>query len=110
MLRKWKALEEYWVANCEVTRGQFEEFINDAKVAVSDKSANWGGIDNRFSPTMDQPAQNVNWFDAQKYCSWLSQKEGRSPSYRQTGTKVKLYDSDNAASEAGATPWVSGWP
>jgi len=40
-LQNWKTLDEYWVANCEVTRGQFEKFVKDDKVAVSEKREKW---------------------------------------------------------------------
>jgi len=88
-LRNLKKPDEYWVASCEVTRGQFEKFVNDNAVAVTEKPEKWNGIDKRSSPTKEHPAQNVSWYDAVKYCNWLSLKEGLSPSYRRTGTKEK---------------------
>jgi len=86
---KGKTLDEYWVANCEVTRGQFEKFVKDDKVAVSEKPEKWEGISEGISPTDEHPAQQVSWYDAVMYCNWLSLNEGRSPSYRRSGTKEK---------------------
>ena len=88
-LRNCKTLDEYWVANCEITRGQFEQFVKDDQVDVH---VNIGKLSVRYkraSPTEEHPEQQVSWYDAVKYCNWLSLKEGRSLSYRNTGTKEK---------------------
>ncbi len=89
MLKKWKALDEYWVADCEVMRGQFGQFMSDEKFPTLDKPEKWEGVNKQYSPTAAHPAQYVNWFDAVKYCNWLSVKDGRIPNYRRTGTKEK---------------------
>ncbi len=86
------ALNEFWVADREVTRGQFEAFINDAEYAAAEKPANWEGIYSGTSPTADHPAQQVSWYDAVLYCNWLSRREGRPVCYERTGTKEKGYD------------------
>lgn len=82
-----KTLDEYWVADCEVTRGQFKQFIADEKFPATEKPINWPGIDVEIRPTAAHPAQRVSWYDAVMYCNWLSLKEGRSPCYRRSGTK-----------------------
>lgn len=66
---------EFWVGDREVTRGQFEEFMNDANYAATEKPAEWQGVDTVYSPTADHPAQRVSWYDAVLYCNWLSQRE-----------------------------------
>ena len=89
---------EFWVADREVTRGQFEEFMNDTNYAATEKPVGWNGVDIVISPTADHPAQQVSWYDAVLYCNWLSQREGLQPCYERTGTKEKggsdetLYD------------------
>ncbi len=75
---------EFWVADREVTRGQFEAFFNDAMYAVAEKPINWNGIDSGISPTADHPAQQVSWYDAVLYCNWLSRREGRPVCYERT--------------------------
>lgn len=73
----------YWIANREVTRGEFEAFLDDSSYA-GEKS------DERISPTSNHPAQNVIWYDAVMYCNWLSLQEGRTPAYRNVGReKIK---------------------
>ena len=79
----------FWAADREVTRGQFEAFINDATYAAAEKPAEWKGVESNYSPTADHPAQNVGWYDAVLYCNWLSLREGRTVSYKRTGTKEK---------------------
>jgi serine/threonine protein kinase/formylglycine-generating enzyme required for sulfatase activity len=84
--------EPYWVSDREVTRGQFEQFINDTAYLATEKPADWQGVDAFISPTADHPAQRLNWYDAVLYCNWLSLREGLKPCYERTGTKEKAYD------------------
>ena len=81
---------ELWVADREVTRGQFEEFIHDANYAATKKPEDWVGVNQNVSPTADHPAQQVSWYDALLYCNWLSQREGLQPCHERSGTKQKI--------------------
>ncbi|RLT22879.1 MAG: DUF1559 domain-containing protein, partial [Planctomycetota bacterium] len=92
-----KVVGEFWVGDREVTRGQFEAFMNDANYAATEKPAGWDRVEISISPTADHPVQKVSWYDAVMYCNWLSQREGLQPCYERTGTKEKgsyteLYD------------------
>lgn len=86
--------QPYWVANREVTRGEFEAFLHDFSYngpKPADPRASRPDV--RISPTLDHPAQRVAWVDAVMYCNWLSSKEGRKPAYRTVGKeKIKDYD------------------
>jgi formylglycine-generating enzyme required for sulfatase activity len=57
----------------EVTNKEFAEFRanHDSGAAVHPSLA----ADNN-------PAANVSWADAVQYCNWLSQREGRTPAYK----------------------------
>jgi formylglycine-generating enzyme required for sulfatase activity len=35
-----------------------------------------GVVNTRYSATTDSPVNNVTWYDAARYCRWLSEKEG----------------------------------
>ncbi len=72
---------EFWVADGEVTRGQFELFMNDTSYPDEEKPKDWEGVDETASPTANHPAQRVSWYDAVMYCNWLSKREGRIPCY-----------------------------
>jgi|GEM_PF-3850688 len=85
----WQSRASQWVGDREVTRGQFEQFINDAKYAASEKPADWKGFDVQISPTADHSAQRVSWYDAVLYCNWLSLHEGFLPCYERTGSEEK---------------------
>ncbi len=76
---------DFWVSNWEVTRGQFELFMNDPNYDSAEKPAGWKGVDQKVSPTPDHPVQNVGWYDALMYCNWLSLREGLQPRYMRTG-------------------------
>ena len=98
MSREVIVKKEFWVADREVTRGQFERFMNDAQypatekpVEISRKSYEGGTT---VSPTAHHPAHRMNRYDAIKYCNWLSIQEGRSVCYERTGTKEKNGYSD----------------
>jgi formylglycine-generating enzyme required for sulfatase activity len=90
--------EPYWVANREVTRGEFEAFINDSSYSgerPQDRKESELVIYAEPSPTLDHPAKEVSWYDAVLYCNWLSRREGRTPAYRVSGKqKVKDYNRD----------------
>lgn len=74
----------YWIAAREVTRGEFEAFINDLSYQ-GEKPKDLLGSRQEFSPTVYHPAQMVAWHDAVMYCNWLSIQEGRQPAYRVVG-------------------------
>jgi serine/threonine protein kinase/formylglycine-generating enzyme required for sulfatase activity len=97
----------YWLASREVTRGEYEAFLedNDAGEKPTDREK----PDPNISPTPAHPAQRVSWYDAVMYCNWLSRKEGRTPAYRSAGKgKIKDYvnrefEVDQWEEEVGAT-------
>ena len=83
-----KPKSEFWLARCEVTRGQFEAFILDKEYKF-ERPTDWEGVNTYISPTTDHPAQQVSWYDAVMYCNWLSRREGKTPAYHKTGRKEK---------------------
>ena len=86
---------EFWVCDREVSRGQFEQFMNDTNYAAAEKPAAWSGGDTSASPSADHPAQQVSWYDAVMYCNWLSRREGRTAAYRLAGKeKVQNYNNN----------------
>ena len=72
----------YAIATTEVTNEQFERFL----VAVPDYGARWRAATlarfgdpprfKTFSRTPDSPQVAVSWYDAARYCNWLSQVAG----------------------------------
>ena len=85
--------QPYWLANREVTRGEFEAFINDKSYqGAKPTDPENAKSDEDSSPTLEHPAQQLSWYDAVMYCNWLSAKEGRTAAYRAVGKeKVKDY-------------------
>jgi formylglycine-generating enzyme required for sulfatase activity len=58
------------IATKEVTNAQFQEFLRaNPDVRHADHRAD-------YSPTPDSPAIGVTWFEAVRYCRWLTEKEG----------------------------------
>jgi formylglycine-generating enzyme required for sulfatase activity len=52
------------VGTREVTTGQYREFLRDSGGATVGPSRD------------DRPIDSVSWFDAARYCRWLSEREG----------------------------------
>ena len=72
----------YAIATTEVTNEQFARFL----AAVPDYGAQWRAATAarfgepprlaRYSRTPDSPQVGVSWYDAARYCNWLSEQAG----------------------------------
>jgi formylglycine-generating enzyme required for sulfatase activity len=72
----------YGIATTEVTNEQFARFL----AAVADYAARWKTATTarfgdpprfvEFSRTADSPQVAVSWYDAARYCNWLSERAG----------------------------------
>ncbi|MEQ1827567.1 MAG: formylglycine-generating enzyme family protein, partial [Pirellula sp.] len=91
LMKKLERVDEFWVADREVSRGQFELFMSDASYPAKEKPENWEGVYKQTSPTADHPAQKVSWYDSVLFCNWLSLHEGRKPCYERTGEKEQEF-------------------
>ncbi len=81
--------QAFFLSDREISVGQFQEFISDAKYPNAEKPEKWQNVGAQISPTPDQPVQQANWYDAVLFCNWLSRKEGRPARYERTGKKEK---------------------
>ncbi|MEO2017005.1 MAG: SUMF1/EgtB/PvdO family nonheme iron enzyme, partial [Fuerstiella sp.] len=79
----------FLLADSEVTRAQFQQFIDDPEYSDTEKPTDWEGADELYSPTEQHPVQEVNWYDAVLFCNWLSGVEGLTPCYERAGEKRK---------------------
>jgi len=68
-------LSSFWMAKTEVTQELYESVM--------------GTDPSYFTGDSSRPVEQVSWYDAVAFCNALSQKEGLSPVYTITGTKVK---------------------
>jgi formylglycine-generating enzyme required for sulfatase activity len=80
----------FYLADREVTVGQFQEFMNDRQCPVEEKPIAWGGPSKAVGPSPDCPVQQVNSVDALLYCNWLSRREGRQSCYRKAGDSWEI--------------------
>jgi len=63
----------YAISATHVTVGEFKKFMEEMKAkGIVIQTA----IDKRICPEDDCPMVGVNWYDAARYCRWLSEKEG----------------------------------
>jgi formylglycine-generating enzyme required for sulfatase activity len=86
----------FFMGNCEVTVGQFKQFVDETGYATEAERGGggayafnsnthefeWGkNVDWRnpgWTQTLDHPVVNVSWNDAMAFCKWLSEKEARN--------------------------------
>jgi formylglycine-generating enzyme required for sulfatase activity len=93
---------QYWIAAEEVSRGDFEACLADSEYHKTDTdlikrfTAEVGTSAARasqlYSPTPEHPAQDISWYDALRYCNWLSTRDGLIPVYRFRGRQIELQD------------------
>jgi hypothetical protein len=91
------AKDPYWLANRELTRGEYEAFLDDTNDQRVKPTIGIKALES-VSPTPYHPALFVSWYDAVLYCNWLSIKENRKPAYRSIG-KVKILNGENKEME-----------
>ena len=90
-----KLTSDFYLGQHEVTVGQFRKFVADDGYQTEAESDGKGGYgfdeaegsfaqdakytwkNPGFTQTDAHPVVNVSWNDAQKFCAWLSQKEGK---------------------------------
>jgi formylglycine-generating enzyme required for sulfatase activity len=87
----------FYLGTYHVTRGQFRQFVADARYKTeAEKAKNpgaWGwdpekkqlGFNEKYSwlntgfpQTSEHPVVHVSWNDAVEFCNWLSRKEGKT--------------------------------
>jgi formylglycine-generating enzyme required for sulfatase activity len=87
---------DYFLGKYPVTRGQFRQFLTEARTrseAERDGQGGWGFNEDAgkfegrkpqytwenpgFQQTDDHPVVNVTWNDADAFCRWLANREGR---------------------------------
>lgn len=75
----------------EVTHGEFEPFLNEARKLYPEKIPHEYLLPFEFSETDRlHPATHVTWLAAAAYCNWLSRKEGRVEAYDIRFGKARL--------------------
>ncbi|MEO2024351.1 MAG: formylglycine-generating enzyme family protein [Fuerstiella sp.] len=77
----------FLLADSEVTRAQFQQFMDDPEYPDTEKPTDWEGSYELYSPTEQHPVQQVSWYDAVLFCNWLSGKEDLMPCYERAGEK-----------------------
>ena len=79
-------VDSFYMAETEVTFDQYDAYCTATGISKPDDRG-WG----RGS----RPAIYVSWYDAVKYCNWLSEQEGLSKVYNISGTSVTWNQSAN---------------
>jgi serine/threonine protein kinase/formylglycine-generating enzyme required for sulfatase activity len=82
------------IATKEVTNAEYGKFLKENPEAKSPSEADF----QRFSPDPEGPACGVTWYNAVRYCRWLSAREG-IPEDQQSFGPVQVGDSGEPAVE-----------
>jgi formylglycine-generating enzyme required for sulfatase activity len=99
------SMSAFYIASKELSVGEFRHFVEDTGYVTTAETeggaqaydeakgewvfrvgANWRNPG--FRQGDDHPVVCVSWFDAVKYCNWLSVKEGLKPAYTIAGQTV----------------------
>lgn len=82
-----KITDPFYLSACEVTRGQFRQFVSEAGYRtlaererdrtslLAEKPRTW--LDPGIDQSDDHPVVCVTWEDAQAFCAWLSRRFAR---------------------------------
>lgn len=92
--------KEFYLSVYELTVGEFEAFVNDTDFQTDAEKGggtytedwNLNPDVNWRNPGLDQgrnhPVACVSWYDAIRYCIWLSEREGLKPLYKIIGDDI----------------------
>ena len=96
------AVEDFFIAETEVTNAQYAEFVSAAAYRAPS-----GWKDGKFAAgTENEPVGDVLWADANAYCKWLSEQIGatvRLPTEAEWQRAARGDSADNAY------PWGNEW-
>ena len=76
-------VNDFIITKYEITFEQYDTYvteINNQNEVPSPEDEGWG--------RKTRPVMNVNWYDAVKFCNWLSGKDNLTPAYTIDGTEV----------------------
>ncbi|HEV3005363.1 MAG TPA: protein kinase, partial [Pirellulales bacterium] len=98
--QKVKLSRPFFVCDREVTVDLFRLFADDADCPPDDRPQAWNRMNaDRSSPSPDCPVTWVNWFDAVRFCNWLSRREGRRPCFLRKNETQPFRDGQGNALE-----------
>lgn len=78
--RQVQLVRAFYLASREVTNAEYREFR---------PAHNSGSAEGQSLNADNQPAVNVSWEDAARYCNWLSSREGLPPAYAEVNGHVQ---------------------
>ena len=97
--RVW--VDSFWMADCQVTNTEYQSFLHATNSAPPPF---WN--DPHFN-NPHQPVVAVSWFEATKYCEWLSLGSGK---YYRLPTEAEWERAARGRSESKLFPWGDAPP
>ena len=96
-------LSAFYMDRYDVTKALWDEVYN---WATSHGYSFDYGADGKAA---NHPVQNVDWYDAVKWCNARSEKEGRRPAYYTEAGQKQVYRSGQTDVQNGWVRWTSGY-
>ncbi|HIE03300.1 MAG TPA: formylglycine-generating enzyme family protein [Candidatus Latescibacteria bacterium] len=85
-------LSDFWMSRYEITVGQFRKFVEETGYTTTaeaeSSSVTWRRPS--FSQDDSHPVVYVSWYDAARFCNWLSRKAGLEEVYDERTWKADL--------------------
>jgi formylglycine-generating enzyme required for sulfatase activity len=79
--RHWERIDRtFAIATREVTREQYKQFLDKESALFRPDHPSLHENFGKYMPKPDCPVIGVNWYEAARYCNWLSLQEGIDPS------------------------------
>jgi formylglycine-generating enzyme required for sulfatase activity/serine/threonine protein kinase len=72
----WRVERTFAIATNEVTRSQYEEFLDENPDVFRPDSAPHHDRIGKYMPDPGCPVIGINFYEATRYCNWLNLKEG----------------------------------
>ncbi|MFK7768387.1 MAG: SUMF1/EgtB/PvdO family nonheme iron enzyme [Mariniblastus sp.] len=93
--RNVEITNDYFVSETEISVRQYAAYLKDElKIASLSDWKDETRFNLAISPTDDHPVQAISFFEAAKFCNWLSRKHGLAPAYRESDKELteRTYD------------------
>lgn len=117
-------LDEFYIGKYDVTNKDFSEFVKDTGYITTAEREKFGfvfrpefarvdgaswvhptGPESEIKEKQDHPVVQVSWYDALKYCNWLSEKTGQK--YR-LPTEAE-WEKSARGTDGRIFPWGNDW-
>lgn len=82
-------VKSFVMSKHEITVAEWRQYVNETGIDFDwDHSSHGVSPIAQYSPCDACPIINVSWYQAVRFCNWLSAKEGLTPCYSESGPEI----------------------